>query len=597
MNKKIISVALCLFMLCAFLVLPEASAIEEPVIYDGENITVKTTLDAPADTPVLVIVTKPDITIAQLQTATTGTMSNFVEYVDVCLLTDDAVNNLQTIIPINAELSTGVCEVGLAYLGQPAQKLGEFENLNRQAIGAMVTAFNGATYDPENPETYAALFTTAPDALRPAEDYLWYLEKLGADTTAFNNLSSKNAFYAYLSGKKPFAANAAEGKTAAKDLIDKFDVGIAFGVLSETTDVLGTLGEYNGVAWNLDLAPGSDFDNLSLEQKNSILSAIDDGTYTDASTLEADFKTPLAIYMFLGCTIADDVASVISSSYNEIYELDLDLLSNPKLNDYYRTVIYNAMVDDKNSVSDVATLQTLYTNAVEQVLSGIPDDPDEEEEDDDDDYRPGRGGSVGVVVPNIKPDKTETKPVAFFGDVPANHWAYGYIKNMFEQNIVSGRTAKEFAPDAPVKREEFVKIMALALKLSLNNSASSFTDVEAGSWYQPYVAAAVDAGLVNGVSGDAFGVGRELTRQDAAVIIERVLQKQNITMQDGKASFADMDKVSSYAKSAVSKMATVGLIQGNIDNTFLPKNSISRAEVCALLDRMLELMEGVESNV
>ena len=68
-------------------------------------------------------------------------------------------------------------------------------------------------------------------------------------------------------------------------------------------------------------------------------------------------------------------------------------------------------------------------------------------------------------------------------------------------------------------------------------------------------------------------------------------------MQDGKASFADMDKVSSYAKSAVSKMATVGLIQGNIDNTFLPKNSISRAEVCALLDRMLELMEGVESNV
>ena len=590
MNKKIISVALCLFMLCAFLVLPEASAIEDPVIYDGENITVKTTLDAPAGTPVLVIVTKPDITITQLQTAAPGTISNFVDFMDVCLLTDAAVN-LQTTIPLNAELSTGVCEVGLAYLGQPAQKLGEFENLNRQAIGAMVNAFNGATYDPENPETYAALFTTAPDALRPTETYLWYLEKLGANTTAFNNLSSKNAFYAYLSGKKPFAANAAEGKTAAKDLIDKFDVGIAFGVLSETTDVLGTLGEYNGVAWNLDLAPGSDFDNLSLEQKNSILSAIDDGTYTDASTLEADFKTPLAIYMFLGCTIADDVASVISSSYNEIYELDLDLLSNPKLNDYYRTVIYNAMVAGKNSVSNVATLQTLYTTAVNQVLNDIPD----EKEDDDD--RPGRVGSVGVTIPNTKPDKTETKPVAFFGDVPANHWAYGYIKNMFEQNIVSGRTAKEFAPDAPVKREEFVKIMALALKLGSSSSASSFTDVEAGSWYQPYVAAAVDAGLVNGVSGDAFGVGRELTRQDAAVIIERVLQKQNITLQDGEASFADMDKVSSYAKSAVSKMAAVGLIQGNIDNTFLPKNSISRAEVCALLDRMLELMEGVESNV
>ena len=159
------------------------------------------------------------------------------------------------------------------------------------------------------------------------------------------------------------------------------------------------------------------------------------------------------------------------------------------------------MVAGKNSVSNVATLQTLYTTAVNQVLNDIPD----EKEDDDD--RPGRVGSVGVTIPNTKPDKTETKPVAFFGDVPANHWAYGYIKNMFEQNIVSGRTAKEFAPDAPVKREEFVKIMALALKLSLNNSASSFTDVEAGSWYQPYVAAAVDAGLVNGVSGDAFGVG------------------------------------------------------------------------------------------
>ena len=57
-----------------------------------------------------------------------------------------------------------------------------------------------------------------------------------------------------------------------------------------------------------------------------------------------------------------------------------------------------------------------------------------------------------------------------------------------EKGIINGRTESLFAPEAPVTRAEFVKLIAGIDGADVTKySTSTFDDVKAGAWYAPYV--------------------------------------------------------------------------------------------------------------
>ena len=80
-------------------------------------------------------------------------------------------------------------------------------------------------------------------------------------------------------------------------------------------------------------------------------------------------------------------------------------------------------------------------------------------------------------------------------------------------------------PNDFVTRAEFVKIIAGVAGADVTSAAgSSFSDVDAGAWYAPYVAWAAENDIVTG-SGDKFNPNSRITRQDMAVIIDRYVEK------------------------------------------------------------------------
>ena len=115
----------------------------------------------------------------------------------------------------------------------------------------------------------------------------------------------------------------------------------------------------------------------------------------------------------------------------------------------------------------------------------------------------------------------------------------------------------------------------------LELSDSDFDDVDNSSWYSQYVGAAAKAGIAQGADG-RFNPENNITRQDAATIIHRVLSGKAVEFYEGK-SFTDGDMISEYAKEAISALNSVGIINGYTSGEFLPLGNITRAEAAQML--------------
>lgn len=186
----------------------------------------------------------------------------------------------------------------------------------------------------------------------------------------------------------------------------------------------------------------------------------------------------------------------------------------------------------------------------------------------------------------IEPDVTES----MFADMDTDHWAYENVKKLKELGIVNGDENGNFNPSAIVTREQFLKMLVLATNVQLGSTQTKFDDVDENQWYAQYVSAGVDAGLINGITTDTFGVGAEIIRQDMALMIARIINNNNMPVTQTSELFDDDAEVSDYAKDAVYKVRDAGIIEG-YNNMFSPKNSLTRAEAATVIVKLLDLLQ------
>ena len=180
---------------------------------------------------------------------------------------------------------------------------------------------------------------------------------------------------------------------------------------------------------------------------------------------------------------------------------------------------------------------------------------------------------------SIRPDG----PVSL-NDVDASHWAYDAITALAEKGIVSGGTDGNFEPDSCIKREEFLKMLLLAFNIEIGDYKNDFNDVDKTAWYRLYVSSARYNKIILGDEDGSFGAGRDITRQDMAVMVCR-LKKLSAGRRTGSV-FDDDAQIADYAKDAVYSMRAKGFLTGKGENRFAPQDSTTRAEAAMLLYRI-----------
>lgn len=172
-------------------------------------------------------------------------------------------------------------------------------------------------------------------------------------------------------------------------------------------------------------------------------------------------------------------------------------------------------------------------------------------------------------------------------------WAGLQIQSIASKGVIDGRPNGNFDPRANITRAEFAKMIVRALNLELSTATHAFGDVVAGSWYEGYVAAAYDQGIVNGRGEGRFAPNANITRAEMATMIARAaaLVKEldlEVDIEEELAVFADADRIHESLRAGVAFAASANIVIGDKGN-FNPSANATRAQAAVAIYRALNL--------
>ena len=134
-----------------------------------------------------------------------------------------------------------------------------------------------------------------------------------------------------------------------------------------------------------------------------------------------------------------------------------------------------------------------------------------------------------------------------FSDVNGADWYNVAISTLAKLEILEGRTATEFVPNAPITRAEFATICA-RFDDSDYAVTDTFTDIGA-HWAVSYIREVAARGWIRGYEDDTFRPDRLITRAETMTFINRVLNRAPETEGDlyaGMITWSDNDEGSWY---------------------------------------------------
>ena len=158
----------------------------------------------------------------------------------------------------------------------------------------------------------------------------------------------------------------------------------------------------------------------------------------------------------------------------------------------------------------------------------------------------------------------------------------GWLNTTDHIAYLSGYDTGNFGPTNNMTRAEAAQMF---YNLLLNKDVPitvSFTDVAAEAWYSTAVNTLASLGMLQGVGDNQFTPERAITRAEFTAIAMRFAELDT----SGENIFSDVS-ASDWFYDYVVGSIQYGWITGYEDGTFRPNNTITRAEVTAITNRML----------
>ncbi len=231
---------------------------------------------------------------------------------------------------------------------------------------------------------------------------------------------------------------------------------------------------------------------------------------------------------------------------------------------FYALVALKRKLEDKNSFYDMSDAKKLNVGSYASGLNG-------------------KNADVRKVNISI-PGKT-------FSDI-GDHKYKIPIEELASREIINGKTESFFEPDSTMSRAEFAAIIARGLGLPQRTN-SVFDDVTPGNWFYYYVATAHSYGIIKGVSDSEFNPHGTITRQEAAVMIQRAAKLCGLdtemdsgSVRDVLAQFFDYVKAADWSVSSLAFCYDAGILSDDAMD-IKPKEAITRGEIASMLYNML----------
>lgn len=195
-----------------------------------------------------------------------------------------------------------------------------------------------------------------------------------------------------------------------------------------------------------------------------------------------------------------------------------------------------------------------------------------------------------VVVPmNVSAEVVQTASISDFKDVTKSHPYYSIINEMREKGIITGYDNGTFKPDAKISRQHAAVLIQRVTTLSPKVSAKAYNDIPATHLYYDAIKQIQQAGIINADSKGNFNPMKDLTRGEMALILANAFNLEAKKQHQ----FKDVSKTSEEGK-AIAALYEAGITTGYDDGTFKPNESLSRAHYAVFLYRSLNYKKEEE---
>jgi hypothetical protein len=200
------------------------------------------------------------------------------------------------------------------------------------------------------------------------------------------------------------------------------------------------------------------------------------------------------------------------------------------------------------------------------------------------------GGGGSYTPPAIKPTPTPDINTGF-KDIGA-HWAKAEIDQAVAMKLVNGKDDETFAPDDNITRAEFIALIARSSKPSEKEYTTTFSDVNKDDWFSGYVQTALDNEMIS--SDNNFRPNDLITREEMTkIIINSYLKSSGKQLQDGEQKrFIDNTDIAEWAVAYVNEANALGLVKGDSEGKFAPKDHATRAQSTVVILRLIKILNG-----
>lgn len=225
---------------------------------------------------------------------------------------------------------------------------------------------------------------------------------------------------------------------------------------------------------------------------------------------------------------------------------------------------------NKNAENNVAGIEGLidFTFNVEQKI--------ENKDDDSDDVNYDYDGGEYVIVPEEEVPRDTV-----------DHWAHDCIKTLIERGIIIGYEDGTIRPENKITRAETAVLVARALGIEESEAENLMYKDYLPRWAKGHILALTERKILNGYDTGEFRPSQYITREEMAKVLVIAFDKRAENKKD--LDFIDSDEIGSWAVDYVRAGVENNVIEGYPDNTFKPKQSITRAETFTMICKLLGL--------
>ena len=173
-----------------------------------------------------------------------------------------------------------------------------------------------------------------------------------------------------------------------------------------------------------------------------------------------------------------------------------------------------------------------------------------------------------------------------FVDFPTG-WSQEAMTAAVNNGLLVGVSDNEIKPADNLTRAEFATIVARAFGASTVADISAYTDVPQDAWYYTYIAKAVKMEAMQGKSATEMDPEANITREEAFTALARVLVLES-SDYSSLSKFPDASEISDWAKPYLSALSAKGYVNGDHNGYVTPKANITREEFAQVMHNMIK---------